>query len=608
MTKSKVRWVLATAVLAAVALDGCSLLLDTESLKGGKAGTGGTSGAGGTAGTGGGAGTGGTSGSGGTAGTGGGAGTGATGGSAGTGGTAGGTGGTAGTGGAAGTGATGGSAGTGGTAGGTGGTGGEPPDASVDAWEPDASGGASGGPHEAGKPCSTDVDCDDNALCTLDKCVLSECRNTAFYGLGIVDVAGDAGVTEEVIQTPVDSIGPPTLTTDGANFFLGYWYQDVPSTVSVNAAAVVRFGVDSSATPVWRQLKSADAGFDDVLSSPTIVWSQTYPTFVTVVLVGTQTGFSGIWSRTLAADTLVPQPTNGTRLLEPSIFIGNPTLFPSGAENALRVLLLGGRAVMTFTYNGKLHSWESPFNPPVIYGPDAGQVTASAFEVRNAVTIAGLGLAGNKGDYGALVAQSGDGGVGFSLWTRHVSYQLASLSGSGFASLGLAATTLADNHSLIAWSSDTPQGPELRVSTASCTSTAGCAEVPLSDGGTAVNPGMYPSLASTQLAAYPNDVGIGVAQVLVQTSSSGSPVSAVLASVFSSNPAAPAEPSKFNPPVLLVAGPVDTADAGAASSPYGRTAIAIAKNGDIMVAWVEKVTSSTKHVLKARRYTTQMCP
>jgi len=103
------------------------------------------------------------------------------------------------------------------------------PEAGGDAIESGGSGGSQTDA-DALPPCTDDLSCLDDDPCTVDICEQSSgtCVHQAHQGIGLTDVkmfgADSDGVA--TIQSGVDSIGVPVLTTDGESFWLGYWYED----------------------------------------------------------------------------------------------------------------------------------------------------------------------------------------------------------------------------------------------------------------------------------------------------------------------------------------------------------------------------------------------
>jgi hypothetical protein len=143
--------------------------------------------------------------------------------------------------------------GSGGSAGsaGLGGDGGDGavPESGGDAIESGGSGGSQPDA-DAGPPCTDDLSCLDDDPCTVDTCEKTShtCVHQLHHGIGLINVDMPNADSEHVvtIQSGVDSIGVPVLSTDGDGFWLGYWYEESGS----RDVVIKYFQADEAAAPI----------------------------------------------------------------------------------------------------------------------------------------------------------------------------------------------------------------------------------------------------------------------------------------------------------------------------------------------------------------------
>ncbi len=489
------------------------------------------------------------------------------------------------------------------------------PEAGGDAIESGGSGGSQTDA-EADPPCTDDLSCLDDDPCTVDTCELSSatCAHQPHHGIGLTVVNMFGADSEHVatIQSGVDSIGMPVLSTDGDSFWLGYWYEDGGS----RDVAIKHFQAEETVAPTEVRLKGNNFMLDDVFSSPAMLVRDfavggdggVANRRLAVVIAGSNQGAGpGIHVRVLDPDTLGPT----TASLFPMTLAGyvDPNGFADPVTTAPGILLVDDHIIVTWVKDRELHTWDKRM---------LGSSNANAHthdlpgDVLNALPIQGTNLTGNA-DFGAVLELANGSSYSTSLWSHGNDTTLVNLDSSGGARLGIAAAPLTDPVaanpsalSVAAWAYDTSNGPRITAAGALC-GAGQCIAATFPGEGESTGEGMYPAAASTWLSAYPDVRAVAITQVLHSPDDGG--YSMILGTVFALEFGADGGLGKtlVNPPYLLVRGPTANPSGKPADSPFQRGAIAMSETGRIMVAWVEAEKNGKKS-LRARRYGTKVCP
>lgn len=518
--------------------------------------------------------------------------------------------------------------GQGGSAGQGGDGGGGLPEAGGDVSDSGGSAGDAGPEADAAPQCTDDFSCLDDDPCSVDTCdSTGKCVHSPHHGLAIVDVKMYGAGSDNVatVQPGVDSIGVPVLTTDGDSFVLGYWYEVASEASTTRDVVIKRFPGEATVAPDQTSLRNAAFALDDLYTSPALLvrdfnalGDAGAPARRIAVIVGGQvTGAGGgVYVRMLNAGTLAPEVATIVPLSLESGLTGDDFADPTSSAPA--AISMDDHMVVTWVRGGQLHTWDARLTNMTTAQTEHHTLTN---EVTNAIPIQGTNLGVGAADFGAVLETKIAADIySTDLWSHGNDGSLKNIDPSNGARLGIAAAAITDpsmgnpsSTSIAAWSYLSQQGPAMFASGAMCGG-GQCNAVTLPsdpDAGSddSTSGGMYPSASSVWIDAVANTRAIGVAQVLHTSNGapSGPAFTAVLATAFGLQVQGNGDMTALgiNPGYLLVRGPVESPSSKPEDSPYGRTAIAVTKNGSIMVAWLE--AESGKPTLRARRYATTMC-
>jgi len=274
------------------------------------------------------------------------------------------------------------------------------------------------------------------------------------------------------------------------------------------------------------------------------------------------------------------------------------------------ILLVADHIIVTWVKDKDLHTWNKR-----MLGSSSPTLAAHDLpgDVINAWPIQGTNLTTGNADFGALLEIANGSSHSTSLWSHGNDTTLVNLDASGGDRLGIAAAPLTDPVlanpsalSVAAWAYDTSNGPRITAAGALC-GAGQCNAATFPGEEESTGEGMYPAAASAWITGHPDVRAVAVTQVLHTPDDGG--YSAIFGTVFAVDFGAGgggAAQSLFNPPYLLVRGPVANPSTKPEDSPFQRGAIAMSEMGRIMVAWIE-AEKSGKKLLRARRYGTKVC-
>ncbi len=492
---------------------------------------------------------------------------------------------------AGGSGGTGGSAGQAGSGGETGGTGGAAGIAGAS-----GSAGAAGTGGEPPRPC-TDAEgffqCaeapEDNP-CTKDWCVDGACQRKAHVGQGMVPQGAAVRVEENQYE-----IGPLSLETDNANFYLGFWTRSQvggPDKVTVR-----RHDTNPNLAATARSLDQVYPDLTTFYSSPALAPTTGGLRVAVAARSGSQDGMHLL---TLKAGDLTAQG-NPER-----IDFGSYNQFPSRVT-APRIGRHGTGHVVIWAFEGNIlmREWTGSGIDFFELGVDDDvtnlvPINGAATQAFGAVAEAKVGLSEKL-----MVWKEGEASLA-------KEFDSASGTRLGLAVAAIEPATGTQFGNLVSWAHVNDSGvASLKLGAAVCGDTDCTAESFQSPGIVAAE-GMRPALAVSR-----EDASATLRRVAFLYAAHGkdpvepSAVSALVLNLFqldmsTPNAETPFEDLPYNPPISLVTEPDLDAPANPLESPFRSTAIAITPGGSIMMAWVYQEEGGPAS-LWIRRYQLATC-
>jgi len=434
------------------------------------------------------------------------------------------------------------------------------------------------------------VEAPEDNPCTKDWCVNGTCQREAHVGQGMVPLGAAVRVEENQYE-----IGPLSLETDNANFYLGFWVRSQdggPAKVTVR-----RHDTNPNLAATTRSLAEVYPTLTTFYSSPALAPVATGLRVAVAARSGTQDGMHLLTLKT----------SDLTSLGDPErIDYGSYDQFPSRVT-APRIGTLGTGQVVLWAFEGNIlmRRWtgtEVDFFP---LGVDD--------DVTNLVPING----GGTQAFGAVVEAKLGQSEKLMIWKEGETSLAKEFDSASGARLGLATSPIdpatgTQFANLVSWAHVDDSGvASLKLGAAVCTDTV-CTAESFQSPGIVATEGMRPALDISR-----EDSSATLRRIALLYAAHGrdpvepKAVSALVLNLFQldmSNPNAetPFEDLPYNPPISLVTEPDLDAPVNPLESPFRSTAIAITPGGAIMMAWVYQEQDGPAS-LWIRRYQLETC-
>jgi hypothetical protein len=426
--------------------------------------------------------------------------------------------------------------------------------------------------------------------CTKDWCEQGVCKRKVHEGQGLVP-EGDA---VRLLQGQYE-IGPLSLETDNANFYLGFWARS--DGTGQAKVTVRRHDANPNSTAIVRTLDQVHSELTTVYSSPALA-----PTTsgLRVAVAARSANQDGMHLLTLKSSDLT---TAGT--LE-RVDFGTYSSFPSVVTRP-QIGMNGTTQVVAWTLDGavRLRRWTGSNTDFFTFG--------SADTVSNLVPISGSATQA----FGAVMEASIGASDKLMVWKEGESTLATEFDSEAGARLGLASTPLEADVggpyvSLVAWAHVTDDGrASLKLGSAGCTA-ATCTAESFQAPGIVSTEGMRPAIAVRRENASDTLRRLAFLYAAHAKGSTGTTATSVLVlnlfrlDLDDLNAEVAFEDLAYNPPISLVTTPDLAAPANPLESPFRSTAIAITPGGSIMMAWVYREEGGTAS-LWIRRYRLNTC-
>jgi hypothetical protein len=448
-----------------------------------------------------------------------------------------------------------------------------------------------------GKPCVSDLDCEDGNACTLDTCNVPDggtsgvCNpSQPWTGLGIEPNANHPN--EDLVLT-ADDVGVPVLVSDDKNIVLAAWFKNGTQT----DITIRKYQDDAITGPTDTTLASVLSGFEGFAASPAMLW-EAFPRRVRIMFPGDPTGIAGVgmfqWDfdvDQMQASTSQPQQADlAAPGYDTSALLFAPRLYQANADE-----------IGMWIQNQ--HLWVHDKNG-----------SSAVFTQKNVVGF--TPMMGTGGEHAAIETTDSNGtSQTTEIWTRNAT-ALTQIPNNqpGGARLGVASTAITDGLfafnplNVIDYSYVTQsQYPIVDYFAATCDATS-CTSVQLPPGA-ASQPfvGSFPTIDSAGTPNAPNEREAALSFVLPfdDPKDSTKTVAALLGTAFHLTTSNVSVDEKIiNPPEFSI---------GAAEGPKGsgnlaivQTATTVTPTRQVFFAWVER--SSGKSKLKVRRFRIKQCP
>lgn len=488
-------------------------------------------------------------------------------------------------------------AGSGGASGaGAGGEGGTAPDGGdAEASDDGSDGGAEA---DAGKPCRSDLDCEDGDSCTADRCDLPDGGTSGFCRAskpwtGLAIEPNPKHPQEDVVLT-ADDIGLPMLAGDDQNTVLAAWYRSNGKT----DVKLRSYKENASLGSTETNLSSVLGTFEGFGASPGMRF-QILPRRIRLVFPGDPTGVSGMgmfqWdldpdqlqasqSQPTAHDLQAAGYDTAPELAAPRLF------WDWGQLDEIAMWLQKGQLWVHDTTNGS----QAVFTSKKVTGFTP--------------------LLGKSGEHAALMTDDTTSGPTTEIWTRGTTSltQVASKQ-PGDLPLGIASTTITEGNyngnplNVITYAyMGSSKYPIVESFAAVCDATS-CTSGSLPSGqGAQPSVGMFPTIDSspTPSAKDERDLALSIVLPFDDANDATMTDAALVGSALHVTTSGLAVDEKpINPPQFAIG--AATLPKASKAIPIAQTALFVTPTRQVFFAWVERGASSA--TLKVRRYQIRSC-
>jgi hypothetical protein len=390
-------------------------------------------------------------------------------------------------------------------------------------------------------------------------------------------------------------IGPLSLATDNANFYLGFWARSEDGGAA--KVTVRRHDTNPNLAPTARSLAEVYPALTTFYSSPALAPISTGLRVAVAARSGTQDGMHLLTLKTSDL-TVLEDPKR--------IDYGSYNQFPA-RDTAPRIGTHGAGQVVIWAFEGNIlmRRWAGTDVDFFELGTDD--------DVTNLVPISGTATQA----FGAVVEASVGVSEKLMVWKEGEASLAKEFDSESGARLGLTAAALepatgTQFGNLVSWAHVNDSGAaSLKLGAAVC-GDAGCTAESFQSPGLVTTEGMRPAISVSREGSSATLRSVAFLYAAhAQDAVAPKAVSTLVLNLFQldmSNPDAetPFEDLPYNPPISLVTEPDLDAPVDPLQSPIRSTAIAITPSGSIMMAWVYQEEGGPAS-LWIRRYRLEAC-